>query len=165
MFDVSQVALPRRPGIYIMKDSDDMVLYVGKAKNLKRRVRSYFTRTQDPKTARLVERIRDIQFVLTDTEAEAYVLEASMIKRHRPKFNIELKDQERYTYLRVTDEKYPRLVVARRTRKGKFLGKGDVYGPLRVRKLQSAHCGHAAQDRSRCAYARSCPRRCAWSTT
>ena len=130
MFDVSQVALPRRPGIYIMKDSDDAVLYVGKAKNLKRRVRSYFTRTQDPKTARLVERIRDIQFVLTDTEAEAYVLEASMIKRHRPKFNIELKDQERYTYLRITDEKYPRLVVARRTRKGKFLGKGDVYGPF-----------------------------------
>lgn len=113
-----------------MKGANDEVLYIGKAKNLKRRVRSYFTRTQDHKTALLVERIQNIEFVITDTEAEAYILEASMIKRHRPKFNIELKDQERYTYLRITDEKYPRLVVARRTRKGNFLGRGDVYGPF-----------------------------------
>ena len=130
MFDVSQVAIPQHPGIYIMKDGDGTVIYVGKAKSLRRRVRSYFSRSQDPKTARLVEQIRSIEFVLTDTENEAYILESSMIKRHRPKFNIELKDQERYTYLRITDEKYPRLVVARRTRKGKFLGKGDVYGPF-----------------------------------
>lgn len=113
-----------------MKDADGVVIYVGKAKNLKKRVRSYFNRTQDFKTAILVKHIRDINFVLTDTESEAYILESSMIKRHRPKFNIELKDQERYTYLKITDEKYPRLVVARRTRKGKFLGKGDVYGPF-----------------------------------
>ena len=130
MFDISRAAVPQHPGIYIMKDSVGAVIYVGKAKNLKRRVRSYFNRTQDPKTARLVERIYDIEFVLTDTENEAYILESGMIKRYRPKFNIELKDQERYTYLRITDEKYPRLVVARRTRNGKFLGKGDVYGPF-----------------------------------
>ena len=113
-----------------MRDNDGIIIYVGKAKNLRRRLKSYFTRTQNYKTAKLVQNIHDIDYVLTDTESEAYILEASMIKRHRPKYNIELKDQERYTYLRITDEKYPRLVVARRTRTGKFLGKGDVYGPF-----------------------------------
>lgn len=113
-----------------MKDGTGAIIYIGKAKDLNRRVRSYFNRTQDYKTAKLVENIHDIDFVLTDTESEAYLLESGMIKRHRPKFNIELKDQERYTYLKVTDEKYPRLVVARRSRTGHFLGKGKVYGPF-----------------------------------
>ena len=103
-----------------MKDEDDTIIYIGKAKDLKRRVRSYFNRTQDYKTARLVESIHTIEYILTDTESEAYLLESGMIKRHRPKFNIELKDQERYTYLKVTDEQYPRLVVARRSRTGHF---------------------------------------------
>ena len=113
-----------------MRDDTGNIIYIGKAKNLRRRIKSYFTRTQNYKTVKLVQNIHDIDYVLTDTESEAYILEASMIKRHRPKYNIELKDQERYTYLRVTDEEYPRLVVARRTRTGKFLGKGDVYGPF-----------------------------------
>ena len=130
MFDVSKADIPRHPGIYIMKDAAGHIIYIGKAKDLRKRVRSYFSRTQDYKTARMVESIGDIEFVLTDTENEAYILESSMIKRHRPKFNIELKDQERYTYLRITDEKYPRLVVARRTRSGRFLGRGKVYGPF-----------------------------------
>ena len=130
MFDVSGIDIPRQPGIYIMKDGAGQIIYIGKAKELRRRVRSYFNRTQDYKTTRLVESIGEIEFVLTDTEQEAYILESGMIKRHRPKFNIELKDQERYTYLRVTDEEYPRLVVARRTRDGRFIGKGDVYGPF-----------------------------------
>ena len=115
MFDVSKADIPRHPGIYIMKDPAGHIIYIGKAKDLRKRVRSYFSRTQDYKTARMVKSIGDIEFVLTDTENEAYILESSMIKRHRPKFNIELKDQERYTYLRITDEKYPRLVVARRS--------------------------------------------------
>ena len=114
----------------MMRDSMGTIIYIGKAKDLRRRIKSYFTRTQNYKTVKLVQNIHDIDYVLTDTESEAYILEASMIKRHRPKYNIELKDQERYTYLRITDEKYPRLVVARRTRSGKFLGKGDVYGPF-----------------------------------
>ena len=114
----------------MMKDSDNTVIYIGKAKNLKKRVRSYFNKRQDYKTAKLVENIHDIEFVLTDTESEAYILESSMIKRYRPKFNIELKDQERYTYLRVTHEKYPRLVVARRNRNGTFQGKGEIFGPF-----------------------------------
>ena len=71
-----------------------------------------------------------IEFVLTDNEGEAYLLESNMIKRYRPTYNIELKDQQRYTYLRLTDEKYPRLLVARRIRTGKFLGKGKVFCPF-----------------------------------
>lgn len=130
MFDIDSISVPRHPGIYIMRDGGGAVIYIGKAKDLRRRVRSYFNRTQDYKTARLVQSVGSIEFVLTDTESEAYLLESGMIKRHRPKFNIELKDQERYTYLRVTDEEYPRLVVARRSRSGRFLGKGSVYGPF-----------------------------------
>ena len=113
-----------------MKDSSGKIIYIGKAKNLKNRVRSYFLKNQNYKTQKLVEKISDIEFVLTDNEAEAFLLESNMIKQYRPVFNIELKDQQRYTYLRVTDEKYPRLVVARRTRTGKFLGGGKTYGPF-----------------------------------
>lgn len=113
-----------------MKNSDGNVIYIGKAKNLKNRVRSYFIKNQNYKTQKLVEKISDIEFVLTDNESEAFLLESNMIKQYRPIFNIELKDQQRYTYLRLTDEKYPRLVVARRTRGGKFLGDGKIYGPF-----------------------------------
>lgn len=128
--DISTVTIPSHPGIYIMKGSNDAILYIGKAKNLKNRVRSYFLKNQNYKTQKLVEKISDIEFVLTDNEEEAFLLEANMIKRYRPPYNIELKDQQRYTYLRITDEKYPRLMVARRTRTGQFLGRGKVYGPF-----------------------------------
>ena len=129
-FDISKITIPTNPGIYLMKDSDDKIIYIGKAKNLKNRVRSYFNKNQNYKTQKLVENISDIEFVLTDNESEAFLLESNMIKKYRPRFNIELKDQQRYTYLRVSDEKYPRLLVARRTRDGKFLGKGKFYGPF-----------------------------------
>lgn len=122
--------MPQEPGIYLMKDVDAKIIYIGKAKNLRKRARSYFVKQQNYKTQKLVENIVDIEFVLTDNESEAFLLESQMIKRHRPKFNIELKDQQKYTYLRVTDEKYPRLVVARRTRDGNFIGKGRTYGPF-----------------------------------
>ncbi|TRZ78962.1 MAG: excinuclease ABC subunit UvrC [Nitrosopumilales archaeon] len=128
--DISKVTIPPHPGIYIMKDSDDKILYIGKAKNLKNRVKSYFLRNQNYKTQKLVEKIHDVEFVLTDNEEEAFLLEANMIKRYRPPYNIELKDQQRYTYLRITNEQYPRLMVARRTRTGEFLGGGKVYGPF-----------------------------------
>jgi excinuclease ABC subunit C len=78
----------------------------------------------------LVQKISDIEFVLTDNEEEAFLLEANMIKRYRPQYNIDLKDQQRFTYLRKTSERYPRLMVARRTRTGQFLGEGRVYGPF-----------------------------------
>ena len=129
-FDISKITIPTDPGIYLMKDSDGKIIYIGKAKNLKKRVKSYFLKNQNYKTQKLVENISDIEFVLTDNESEAFLLESNMIKKYRPRFNIELKDQQRYTYLRISDEKYPRLLVARRTRDGKFLGKGNTFGPF-----------------------------------
>ena len=128
--DINKVTIPPHPGIYIMKDEAEKILYIGKAKNLKNRVKSYFLKNQNYKTQKLVEKISDIEFVLTDNEEEAFLLEANMIKRYRPPYNIELKDQQRYTYLRITNEEFPRLMVARRTRTGQFLGGGKVYGPF-----------------------------------
>jgi excinuclease ABC subunit C len=129
-FDILKINIPQNPGIYLMKDSEQKIIYIGKAKNLKKRVKSYFLKNQNYKTQKLVEYISDIEFVLTDNESEAFLLESNMIKKYRPRFNIELKDQQRYTYLRISDEKYPRLLVARRTRDGKFLGKGNFFGPF-----------------------------------
>lgn len=128
--DIKKITIPSQPGIYLMKDSDDKIIYIGKAKNLKNRVRSYFLKNQNYKTQKLVQKIASIEFVLTDNESEAFLLESNMIKQYRPAYNIELKDQQRYTYLRITDEQYPRLLVARRTRAGKFLGDGKVFGPF-----------------------------------
>jgi len=129
-FDISKIHIPSNPGIYLMKNSDKKIIYIGKAKNLKNRVKSYFLKNQNYKTQKLVENISDIEFVLTDNESEAFLLESNMIKKYRPKFNIELKDQQRYTYLRISNEKYPRLLVARRTHDGKFLGDGKILGPF-----------------------------------
>ena len=130
LIDISKLTIPSQPGIYMMKGKDNKIIYIGKAKNLRNRVRSYFLKNQNYKTQKLVQKIHDIEFILTDNESEAYLLEANMIKRYRPVFNIELKDQQRYTYLRITNEKYPRLLVARRTRTGEFLGDGRIYGPF-----------------------------------
>jgi excinuclease ABC subunit C len=126
--------IPEEPGVYIMKDNVGTIIYIGKAKNLRKRITSYFSK-HDPKlgwkTSRLVDRIADIDFVVTDNEIEAFLLESNLIKRYRPVFNIELKDQQRYTYLKITDEPFPRLLVARRNRAGEFTGpKGKVYGPF-----------------------------------
>lgn len=129
-FDIKNTVIPSQPGVYLMKDSADKIIYIGKAKNLKNRVRTYFLKNQNYKTCKLVEKISEIEFVLTDNESEAFLLEANLIKRYRPMYNIELKDQQRYTYLRITDEQYPRLLVARRMRTGKFLGSGKIYGPF-----------------------------------
>ena len=114
----------------MMKDKDHIIIYIGKAKNLRNRISSYFTKNQNYKTQKLVQKIQDIEFILTDNESEAFLLEANMIKRYRPVFNIELKDQQRYTYLRITNDEYPRLTVARRTRTGEFIGSGRIYGPF-----------------------------------
>ncbi|HYX71892.1 MAG TPA: excinuclease ABC subunit UvrC [Nitrososphaera sp.] len=126
--------IPEQPGVYLMKDNEGVIIYIGKAKNLRKRVTSYFSR-HDPKlgwkTSRLVDRIADIDFVVTDNEIEAFLLESNLIKRYRPVFNIELKDQQRYTYLKITEEAFPRLLVARRNRTGEFTGpKGRIYGPF-----------------------------------
>jgi excinuclease ABC subunit C len=133
--------LPTSPGVYLMKDSAGRVIYIGKAKNLQRRVSSYLRKQASSdenhelndnwKTSRLIGKINDIDFIVTDNEIEAFLLESNLIKTYRPTFNIELKDQQRYTYLKVTDETFPRLLVARRNRKGEFYGpKGKIYGPF-----------------------------------
>lgn len=127
---VSRAEIPAGPGIYMMRDGAGEIIYIGKAKSLRNRVMSYFGPGQNYKTQKLVQNIASIEYLLTDNESEAFLLESNMIKRHRPRFNIELKDQQRYTYLRVSDEKYPRLLVARRTRDGRFLGRGRTFGPF-----------------------------------
>jgi excinuclease ABC subunit C len=120
-----------------MKDSQEKIIYIGKAKDLNRRIKSYFSKEiqkiQDGnwKTRALVTKIKKIEYIITDNEIEAYLLESNLIKKHRPIYNIELKDQQRYTYLKVTDEKFPRLLVTRRNRNGEFSGtKGEVIGPF-----------------------------------
>jgi excinuclease ABC subunit C len=125
---------PQKPGVYIMKDTQEKVIYIGKAKNLHKRIKSYFLkdsiRPRD-KTSILVSRIRKIDYIITDNEIEAFLLESNLIKKYRPIFNIELKDQQRYTYLKITDEKFPRLLVTRRNRNGEFMGpKGEIFGPF-----------------------------------
>ena len=125
--------IPQAPGVYLMKEKGGRVIYIGKAKNLKKRVSSYFVEKKEIfwKTSRLVSKVEDVDYIVTDNEAEAFLLESNLIKRYRPLFNIELKDQQRYAYLKITNEKFPRLLVARRNRNGKFYGEGgEIYGPL-----------------------------------
>ncbi|MGA6921495.1 MAG: excinuclease ABC subunit UvrC [Nitrososphaeraceae archaeon] len=132
--------IPADPGVYLMKDNTGNTIYIGKAKNLKKRVFSYFSKSYSNgndrkdanwKTQKLLAKIADIEFVTTHNEIEAFLLESNLIKRYRPLFNIELKDQQRYTYLKLTQELFPRLLVARRNRRGEFGGpKGKIYGPF-----------------------------------
>ena len=112
--------LPQLPGIYIMKDSRSEILYIGKAKVLRNRVRSYFrsSRTLHPRTRIFLDKVRDIKFLTTKTEAEALILESNFIKKHQPRYNVLLKDDKHYPYIRLTtQEKFPRLEVVRRIRK------------------------------------------------
>src|SRR5499425_2047258 len=113
-----QLALvPDRPGVYLYKDGKGQVIYVGKAASLRSRVRSYFqeSRGRDPKTDALVAQIRDLDYIVTDNELEALILEPNLVKKHRPRYNIILRDDKHYPFLKLTtNEEYPRLVVARR---------------------------------------------------
>ncbi len=113
-------ALPTKPGVYLMKNAGDKVLYVGKAVNLRARVRSYFHASagQSPKTQRLVASIADIDFIVTASELEALILESNLIKRHKPKYNVRLKDDKRYPYIKVTwQENYPKVLIVRRMKR------------------------------------------------
>ena len=110
-----------------MKNKEGRIIYIGKAKNLRKRVLSYFSYresydTSNWKTSKLISKIQDVDFLVTDNEIEAFLLESNLIKHYRPLFNIDLKDQQRYTYLKISDEKFPRLLVARRNRDCKFTG-------------------------------------------
>jgi len=120
--------LPTAAGIYLHKNTDGKIIYVGKAKNLRNRVRQYFqsSRHQDAKTRRLVKNIADFEFIVVDNEVEALVLEANLIKKHKPRFNVLLKDDKSYPHLKLTNEPYPKVVVTRKiTRDG-----SSYYGPF-----------------------------------
>lgn len=107
--------LPDRPGVYLMRNAEGAVIYVGKAQNLKNRVRSYFAKTVDrPKTARLVENIADFEYIVAPSEREALLLEANLIKEHMPHFNVMLKDDKAYPFIRITAEPFPRIEYTRR---------------------------------------------------
>lgn len=123
MFSIDHV--PKAPGCYLFKDKAGHILYVGKAKNLLKRIQSYQKSPLDGKTAHLVEKIARVDVIVTDTEVEALLLENTLIKKHQPRYNINLKDSKGYSYLRITAEEYPRLVIAR----GKK-GKGTYFGPF-----------------------------------
>jgi len=116
---------PHKPGCYIYKDKNGQVIYVGKAKDLQKRIAQYFVKKElDPKTRLLVKNIVDVEFITTDNEVEALLLEQSLIHQYQPKYNIDLRGDIRYAYIKVTDEKFPRLITARKITKG-----GRYYGP------------------------------------
>ncbi|MFC7061593.1 excinuclease ABC subunit UvrC [Halobacillus seohaensis] len=118
--------LPDQPGCYLMKDKQNSIIYVGKAKVLKNRVRSYFTGAHDGKTQRLVQEIMDFEYIVTTSEIEALILEMNLIKKHDPKYNVMLKDDKTYPYLKVTAERHPKLIVTRKVKKDK----GKYFGPF-----------------------------------
>lgn len=112
--------LPDSPGVYIMRDECNEIIYIGKAINLKNRVRQYFqsSKNQHPKVAAMVERIKDLEYIITDSELEALILECNLIKKHRPKYNVMLKDDKQYPYIKITiKEDYPRLLIVREIKK------------------------------------------------
>jgi len=117
--------LPEKPGVYLMKDTLGQIIYVGKAKLLKNRVKSYFTGSHDGKTGRLVSQIVDFEYILTESEVAALVLECNLIKKHNPKYNILLRDDKTYPYLIITEENHPRILVTRQVKKGT----GKYFGP------------------------------------
>lgn len=119
--------LTTEPGCYLMKDVTGKIIYVGKAKNLKRRVSSYFNREHTGKTKALVQNIDDFEYIVTSTEVESLLLEINLIKKYSPKYNIMLKDNKSYPYIEITNEKYPRLIISR-PRKIKN-HKGKLFGP------------------------------------
>lgn len=126
---------PTQSGVYLMKNTAEKIIYIGKAKNLRSRVRSYFTDSKDhsPKTRLLVSNINDVEYILTKTEVEAFLLEASLIKKHRPKYNIRLRDDKAYPYIRFSwADSFPRLYLARKVKKDGSLYFGPYTSGLAV---------------------------------
>lgn len=116
--------LPAQPGCYLMKDRQGTIIYVGKAKILKNRVRSYFTGSHDGKTLRLVNEIEDFEYIVTSSDMEALLLEINLIKKYDPKYNIMLKDDKSYPFIKLTAERHPKLIITRKVKKdsGKYFG-------------------------------------------
>jgi excinuclease ABC subunit C len=120
--------LPTQPGVYIHKNADGKIIYVGKAKNLRNRVRQYFqsSRNMEAKTREMVRRIADFEFIVVDNEVEALVLEANLIKKHKPRYNVMLKDDKQYPHLKLTNEPFPKVVITRKILKDS----ANYYGPF-----------------------------------
>ena len=113
---IDPTTLPDDPGCYLFSDEAGTIIYIGKAKNLRKRVTSYFQKTDhDPKTRNLIARIASVSVMVTNTETEALLLENNLIKKHQPKYNIDLKDAKRFAYIELTKEPFPRIGFARRT--------------------------------------------------
>ena len=122
--------IPSEPGVYFMRDKSDRILYIGKSKKLRSRVRSYFRDSQSlsPRIAMMVRQVAEIEFIVTDTESEALALEANLVKQHQPYFNVLLKDDKKYPYVLITwSEAYPRIFITRNRRLAKE--KDKYYGP------------------------------------
>jgi excinuclease ABC subunit C len=133
--------LPVEPGVYLYKDSQGNIIYIGKARSLRNRVRSYFqeSRPLDPKTQRLVAEAADLEYIVTDSEVEALILESTLVKKHQPRYNIQLKDDKSFPYLKLTvNEPYPRIFITRRIRKdgalyfGPFLPAGNARRTIKL---------------------------------
>jgi excinuclease ABC subunit C len=117
--------LPDKPGVYLMRNTAGKIIYVGKAKVLKNRVRSYFSGSHDQKTQKLVSEIKDFEYIVTSSEVEALLLECNLIKKYNPQYNIMLRDDKSYPYIVITSEKHPRIMVTRQVQKKR----GKYYGP------------------------------------
>ena len=135
--------LPDRPGVYLMKDVNSKIIYVGKAVILKNRVRQYFqsSRNHSTKVQSMVAKIDDFEYIITGSEIEALILECNLIKKHHPKYNISLRDDKTYPYIKVTiNEIYPRVFITRRVQKdgaryfGPYTNVGAVHESLKVLK-------------------------------
>ena len=130
--------LPTSPGCYIHKDKNGTIIYVGKAKNLRNRVRSYFRGSHDTKTEALVSEIEDFEFIVTESNIEALLLEINLIKENKPKYNIMLKDDKSYPFIKITNETYPRLIITRQVKKdgGLYFGPyPDVGAANEIKRL------------------------------
>ncbi|NJJ41153.1 excinuclease ABC subunit UvrC [Paenibacillus apii] len=130
--------LPDLPGCYLMKNEEGTIIYVGKAKVLKNRVRSYFTGSHNGKTQRLVADIRDFEYIVTASNMEALILECNLIKKHMPRYNVQLKDDKTFPYIKITNERHPRLEVTRRVLKDKAKYFGpypNAYAAQQTKKL------------------------------
>ncbi|HGL7435953.1 TPA: excinuclease ABC subunit UvrC [Streptococcus pneumoniae] len=130
--------LPTSPGCYIHKDKNGTIIYVGKAKNLRNRVRSYFRGSHNTKTEALVSEIVDFEFIVTESNIEALLLEINLIKENKPKYNIMLKDDKSYPFIKITNERYPRLIITRQVKKdgGLYFGPyPDVGAANEIKRL------------------------------
>ncbi len=130
--------LPNSPGCYLHKDKTGKIIYVGKAKNLRNRVRSYFRGSHDTKTEMLVSEIADFEFIVTESNVEALLLEINLIQENMPKYNIRLKDDKSYPFIKITNETYPRLIITRQVKKdgGLYFGPyPDVYAANDIKRL------------------------------